>query len=203
MNIHRIGREVRRRVRRVTRSILLGVTAGLMSDDSDEEMGMNYANIAQSTSSERRPRSESWSRAPSPEPLTKRRSLPDLRVISATPQIDVEKIKAPLGEVNVRRARAPEPRRTEGRTSVGRSEDVRTTMFATEGRTSVEPPEDVRSTLAARDFNGNRAAVKMDMDVSGWDIQPRYRLVEPRPRVSITQCRDNISDVVRPRKSSG
>ena len=203
MNIHRIGREVRRRVRRVTRSILLGVTAGLMSDDSDEEMGMDYANIAQSTSSERRPRSETWSRAPSPEPLTKRRSLPDLRVISATPQTDVEKIKAPLGDVNVRRARAPEPRRAEGWTSVGRPGDVRSTMFATEGRRSVEPPDDVRTTKFARDRNGNWADNKMDLAVAGWDIKPRYRLVERRPRVSITQCRDNISNVVTPRKSSG
>ena len=180
MNIHRIGREVRRRVRRVTRSILLGVTAGLMSDDSDEEMGMDYANIAQSTSSERRPRSETWSRAPSPEPLTKRRSLPDLRVISATPQVNVEKIRQPLGDVRVRRARAPEPRRT-----------------------SVGPPENERTTKIARDFNGNWADNKMDLAVAGWDIKPRYRLVEPRPRVSITQCRDNISNVVRQRKSSG
>ena len=76
-------------------------------------------------------------------------------------------------------------------------------MFATEGRTSVEPPGDVRSTMAAQDFNGNRAADKMDIAVSGWDIKPRYRLVEPRPRVSITQCRDNISNVVTQRKSSG
>ena len=203
MNIHRIGREVRRRVRRVTRSILLGVTAGLMSDDSDEEMGMDYANNAQSTSSERRPRSETRSRTPSTEPLTKRRSLPDLRVISATPQTDVEKIKAPLGDVIVRRARAPEPRRTEGWTSVGRPGDVRSTTFVTEGRTTVEPPGDVRSTMAAQDFNGNRAADKMDIAVSGWDIKPRYRLVERRPRVSITQCRDNISNVVTQRKSSG
>ena len=180
MNIPRIGREIRRRVRRVTRRVLLGMTAGLASDDSDDEMGMNYANIAQSTSSERRPRSESWSRAPSPEPLTKRRSLPDLRVISATPQVNVEKIRQPLGEVQTRRARAPEPRRT-----------------------SVEPPEDVRTTESARDFNGNLAGNKMGLVVSGWDIKPRYRLVEPRPRVSITQCRDNISNVVRPRKSSG
>ena len=192
MNIHRIGREVRRRVRRVTRSILLGVTAGLASDDSDEEMGMNYANIAQSTSSERRPRSESWSRAPSPEPLTKRKSLPDLRVISATPQVDVEKIRQSFGEVRVRPAGAPEPRRA-------REPEPR----RAEERRSVEPPNDVRTTKFARDRNGNWVDNKMDLAVAGWDIKPRYRLVERRPRVSITQCCDNISDVVTQRKSSG
>ena len=184
MNIPRIGREIRRRVRRVTRRVLLGVTAGLASDDSDEEMGMNYADVAQTTCSEGRPRSESWSTAPSPERLTRRTSLPDLRVIATTPQVDVEKIRRPLGEGHVRPARTPEPRRTGD-------------------RTSVEPPEDVRTTESARDFNGNWAGNKMDLAVSGWDIKPRYRLVEPRPRVSITQCRDNISNVVRQRKSSG
>ena len=180
MNIPRIGREIRRRVRRVTRRVLLGMTAGLASDDSDDEMGMNYANIAQST--ERRPRSESWSAAPSPKPLEKRKSLPDLRTISATPQVSVEKIREPLGEV--RPARAPEPRRAED-------------------RSSVEPPDNARTTEVARDLNGNWAGNKMDLAVAGWDIKPRYRLVEPRPRVSITQCRDNISNVVRQRKSSG
>ena len=179
MNIPRIGREIRRRVRRVTRRVLLGMTAGLASDDSDDEM-MNYANGAQST--ERRPRSEEGSRAPSPEPLTRRRSLPDLRVTSATPQIDVEKVRQPLG--NVRPARAPEPRRAED-------------------RSSVKPPDNARTTEVARDLNGNWAGNKMDLAVAGWDIKPRYRLVEPRPRVSITQCRDNISNVVRQRKSSG
>ena len=76
-------------------------------------------------------------------------------------------------------------------------------MFATEGRRSVEPPDDVRTTKFARDLNGNWAGNKMDLAVAGWDIKPRYRLVEPRPRVSITQCRDNISNVVTQRKSSG
>ena len=173
MNItQRVGREIKRQIRRVTRQVM-GMTAGWESDDSDEETNKNYANIAQS-----RPRSESWSRAPSPEPLTRRRSLPDLRVISATPQVSMEKIRQPLGEV--RPARAPEPRRT-----------------------SVGPPENERTTKIARDVNGNLAGNKMDLAVSGWDIKPRYRLVEPRPRVSITQCRDNISNVVRQRKSSG
>ena len=180
MNIPRIGREIRRRVRRVTRRVLLGITAGLTSDDSDDEMGMNYANIAQSTV--RRPRSESWSAAPSPKPLTRRASLPDLRVIATSPQVDVDKIRQPL--VDVRPARAPEPRRAED-------------------RRSVEPPDNARTTEVARDLNGNWAGNKMDLAVSGWDIKPRYRLVEPRPRVSITQCRDNISNVVRQRKSSG
>ena len=179
MNItQRVGREIKRQIRRVTRQVM-GMTAGWESDDSDEETNKNYANIAQS-----RPRSESWSRAPSPEPLTKKRSLPDLRVINATPQVDVEKIRQPFGEVRVRPARAPEPRRAE------------------EGR-SVEPPDEVRTTKFARDLNGNWAGNKMDLAVAGWDIKPRYRLVEPRPRVSITQCRDNISNVVRQRKSSG
>ena len=201
MNItQRVGREIKRQIRRVTRQVM-GMTDGWDSDDSNEEAIKNYANVAQSM--ERRPRSEEGSRAPSPEPLTRRRSLPDLRVISATPQTDVEKIKAPLGDVNVRRARAPEPRRAEGWTSVGRPGDVRSTMFATEGRRSVEPPDDVRTTKFARDRNGNWAADKMDIAVSGWDIKPRYRLVERRPRVSITQCRDNISNVVTQRKSSG
>ena len=180
MNIPRIGREIRRRVRRVTRRVLLGITAGLTSDDSDDEMGMNYANIAQSTV--RRPRSESWSAAPSPKPLTRRASLPDLRVIATSPQVDVDKIRQPL--VDVRPARAPEPRRAEE-------------------RRSVEPPDDVRTTKFARDLNDNWAGNKMDLAVAGWDIKPRYRLVEPRPRVSITQCRDNISNVVTQRKSSG
>ena len=201
MNItQRVGREIKRQIRRVTRQVM-GMTDGWDSDDSNEEAIKNYANVAQSM--ERRPRSEEGSRAPSPEPLTRRRSLPDLRVISATPQTDVEKIKAPLGDVNVRRARAPEPRRAEGWTSVGRPGDVRSTMFATEDRRSVEPPDDVRTTKFARDRNGNWADNKMDLAVAGWDIKPRYRLVEPRPRVSITQCRDNISNVVTQRKSSG
>ena len=177
MNItQRVGREIKRQIRRVTRQVM-GMTAGWESDDPDEETNKNCANIAQS-----RPRSESWSRAPSPEPLTRRRSLPDLRMISATPQVSVEKIRQPLGKV--RPARAPEPRRAEE-------------------RRSVEPPDDVRTTKFARDRNGNWADNKMDLAVAGWDIKPRYRLVEPRPRVSITQCRDNISNVVRQRKSSG
>ena len=180
MNItQRVGREIKRQIRRVTRQVM-GMTAGWESDDPDEETIKNYANVAQST--ERRPRSEEGSRAPSPEPLTRRRSLPDLRVISATPQVSVEKIRQPLGKV--RPARAPEPRRAED-------------------RSSVEPPDNARTTEVARDLNGNWAGNKMDLAVAGWDIKPRYRLVEPRPRVSITQCRDNISNVVRQRKSSG
>ena len=201
MNItQRVGREIKRQIRRVTRQVM-GMTDGWDSDDSNDEATKNYADVAQSRV--RRPRSESWSAAPSPEPLTRWASLPDLRVIAASPQTDVEKIKAPLGDVNVRRARAPEPRRTEGRTSVGRPGDVRSTMFATEGRRSVEPPDDVRTTKFARDRNGNWADNKMELAVAGWDIKPRYRLVEPRPRVSITQCCDNISNVVTQRKSSG
>ena len=177
----RVGREIKRQIRRVTRQVM-GMTDGWDSDDSNEEAIKNHANVAQST--ERRPRSEEGSRAPSPEPLTRRKSLPDLRVISATPQVDVEKIRQSFGEVRVRPARAPEPRRARE-------------------PTPVEPPESERTTEAARDFNGNWADNKMDLAVSGWDIKPRYRLVEPRPRVSITQCRDNISNVVRQRKSSG
>ena len=175
----RVGREIKRQIRRVTRQVM-GMTAGWESDDPDEETMKNNANVAQST--ERRPRSEEGSRAPSPELLTRRRSLPDLRVISATPQVSVEKIRQPLG--NVRPARAPEPRRAEE-------------------RRSVEPPDDVRTTKFARDRNGNWADNKMDLAVAGWDIKPRYRLVERRPRVSITQCCDNISNVVTQRKSSG
>ena len=177
MNItQRVGREIKRQIRRVTRQVM-GMTAGWESDDSDEETNKNYANIAQS-----RPRSESCSRAPSPEPLTRRASLPDLRVIATSPQVDVDKIRQPL--VDVRPARAPEPRRAEE-------------------RRSVEPPDEVRTTKFARDLNGNWAGNKMDLAVAGWDIKPRYRLVEPRPRVSITYRRDNISSVVRQRKSSG
>ena len=201
MNItQRVGREIKRQIRRVTRQVM-GMTDGWDSDDSNEEAIKNYANVAQST--KRRPRSEEGSRAPSPELLTRRASLPDLRTIETSPQVDVEKIRQPLGEVRVWRARAPEPRRTEGWTSVGRPGDVRSTMFANEGRRSVEPPDDVRTTKFARDRNGNWANNKMDLAVAGWDIKPRYRLVEPRPRVSITQCRDNISNVVTQRKSSG
>ena len=201
MNItQRVGREIKRQIRRVTRQVM-GMTDGWDSDDSNDEATKNYADVAQSRV--RRPRSESWSAAPSPEPLTRWASLPDLRVIAASPQTDVEKIKAPLGDVNVRRARAPEPRRAEGWTSGGRPRDVRSTMIATEGRRSVEPPDDVRTTKFARDRNGNWADNKMELAVAGWDIKPRYRLVEPRPRVSIAQCRDNISNVVTQRKSSG
>ena len=182
MNItQRVGREIKRQIRRVTRQVM-GMTAGWESDDSDEETMKNNANVAQST--ERRPRSEEGSRAPPPEPLTRRKSLPDLRVISATPQVDVEKIRQSFGEVRVRPAGAPEPRRAEE-------------------RRSVEPPNNVRTTKFARDRNGNWADNKMDLAVAGWDIKPRYRLVEPRPRVSITQCCDNISNVVTQRKSSG
>ena len=180
MNItQRVGREIKRQIRRVTRQVM-GMTDGWDSDDSNEEATKNYADVAQSTV--RRPRSESWSAAPSPEPLTRWASLPDLRVVATSPQVDVNKIRQPLG--NVRPARAPEPRRAEE-------------------RRSVEPPDDVRTTKFARDRNGNWADNKMDLAVAGWDIKPRYRLVEPRPRVSITQCRDNISNVVRQRKSSG
>ena len=167
MNItQRVGREIKRQVRRVTRRVM-GMTDGWESDDSNEEASKNYADGAQS-SSRRRGQSESRSAAPSPGPLSRRASLPSLRVISATPQVNVEKIRQPLGEV--RRARAPEPRRT-----------------------SVEPPEDVRSTMAARDFNGNFAEKKMNLAVKVWDIKPTYRLVEPPPRVSIIQCQNNIS----------
>ena len=181
MNItQRVGREIKRQIRRVTRQVM-GMTDGWDSDDSNEEAIKNYADVAQST---RRPRSEEGSRAPSPELLTRRPSLPDLRVIETSQQVDVNKIRAPLGEVRVWRARAPEPRRGEGWTSVGRPGDVRTTKFA-------------------RDRNGNWANNTLDLAVAGWDIKPRYRLVEPRPRVSITQCRDNISNVVTQRKSSG
>ena len=180
MNItQRVGREIKRQIRRVTRQVM-GMTDGWDSDDSNEEATKNYADVAQSTV--RRPRSESWSAAPSPEPLTRWASLPDLRVVATSPQVDVNKIRQPLG--NVRPARAPEPRRAEE-------------------RSSVEPPDDVRTTKFARDRNGNWADNKMDLAVAGWDIKPRYRLVEPRPRVSITQCRDNISNVVTQRKSSG
>ena len=179
MNItQRVGREIKRQIRRVTRQVM-GMTDGWDSDDSNDEATKNYADVAQST---RRPRSESWSAAPSLKLREKQTSLPDLRVIATSPQVDVNKIRQPLG--NVRPARAPEPRRAEE-------------------RRSVEPPDDVRTTKFARDRNGNWADNKMDLAVAGWDIKPRYRLVEPRPRVSITQCRDNISNVVTPRKSSG
>ena len=200
MNItQRVGREIKRQIRRVTRQVM-GMTDGWDSDDSNDEATKNYADVAQST---RRPRSESWSAAPSPKLREKWTSLPDLRVIATSQQVDVNKIRAPLGDANVQRARAPEPRRGGGWTSVGRPGDVRSTVFANEGRRSVEPPDDVRTTKFARDRNGNWADNKMDLAVAGWDIKPRYRLVEPRPRVSITQCRDNISNVVRHRKSSG
>ena len=190
MNItQRVGREIKRQIRRVTRQVM-GMTAGWESDDSDEETMKNNANVAQST--ERRARSEEGSRAPSPELLTRRKSLPDLRVISATPQVDVEKIRQSFGEVRVRPAGAPEPRRA-------REPEPR----RAEERRSVEPPNDVRTTKFARDRNGNWADNKMELAVAGWDIKPRYRLVEPRPRVSITYCRDNISNVVTQRKSSG
>ena len=180
MNItQRVGREIKRQIRRVT-SQVMGMTDGWDSDDSNEEATKNYADVAQSTV--RRPRSESWSAAPSPEPLTRWASLPDLRVVATSPQVDVNKIRQPLG--NARPARAPEPRRAEE-------------------RSSVEPPDDERTTKFARDRNGNWADNKMDLAVAGWDIKPRYRLVERRPRVSITQCRDNISNVFRQRKSSG
>ena len=180
MNItQRVGREIKRQIRRVTRQVM-GMTDGWDSDDSNEEAIKNCADVAQSTV--RRPRSESWSAAPSPEPLTRWASLPDLRVVATSPQVDVNKIRQPLG--NVRPARAPEPR-------------------PAEERSSVEPPDVVRTTKFARDRNGNWADNKMDLAVAGWDIKPRYRLVEPRPRVSITQCRDNISNVVTQRKSSG
>ena len=185
----RVGREIKRQIRRVTRQVM-GMTAGWESDDPDEEAIKNHANVAQST--ERRPRSEEGSRAPSPEPLTRRKSLPDLRVISATPQVDVEKIRQSFGEVQVRPAGVPEPRRA-------REPEPR----RAEERRSVEPQNNARSTKFARDRNGNWAADKMDIAVSGWDIKPRYRLVERRPRVSITQCCDNISNVVTQRKSSG
>ena len=178
----RVGREIKRQVRRVTRRVM-GMTDGWESDDSNEEASRNYADGAQ-TSSRRRGQSESRSAAPSPGPLSRRASLPSLREISTRPQVDVEKFRRPFGEVQVRPARAPEPRRARE-------------------PTPVEPPESERTTKAARDFNGNWADNKMDLAVSGWDIKPRYRLVEPRPRVSITQCRDNISNVVRQRKSSG
>ena len=153
------------------------------SDDSDDE-GEVYADALDVTSSRRRGQSESRSAAPSPGPLSRRASLPSLREISTRPQVDVEKFRKPFGEVQVRPARAPEPRRARE-------------------PTPVEPPESERTTKAARDFNGNWAGNKMDLAVAGWDIKPRYRLVEPRPRVSITQCCDNISNVVTQRKSSG
>ena len=57
--------------------------------------------------------------------------------------------------------------------------------------------------MTAWDFNGNHAEDKMNLAVSVWDIKPKYRLVEPRPRVSITQCQNNISNVVMQGKSSG
>ena len=186
MNItQRVGREIKRQIRRVTRQVM-GMTDGWDSDDSNEEAIKNHANVAQST--ERRARSEEGSRAPSPEPLTRRKSLPDLRVISATPQVDVEKIRQSFGEVRVRPAGAPEPRRA-------RAPEPH--------RSSVEPPDNVRTTEVARDLNGNWADNKMNLAVAGWDIKPRYRLVERRPRVSITQCCDNIANVVTQRKSSG
>ena len=179
MNItQRVGREIKRQVRRVTRRVM-GMTDGWESDDPDDETNKNYADGAQT-----RPRSESWTRTPSPGPMARQASLPDLREISTRPQVDVEKIREPFGEESVRPARAPEPRRAEE-------------------RRSVEPPDDVRTTKFARDRNGNWVDNKMDLAVAGWDIKPRYRLVERRPRVSITQCCDNISNVVTQRKSSG
>ena len=179
MNItQRVGREIKRQIRRVTRQVM-GMTDGWESDDPDNETNKNYADGAQT-----RPRSESWTRTPSPGPMARQASLPDLREISTRPQVDVEKIREPFGEVSVRPARAPEPRRAEE-------------------RRSVEPPNDVRTTKFARDRNANWVDNKMDLAVAGWDIKPRYRLVEPRPRVSIIQRRNNISNVVRQRKSSG
>ena len=86
----------------------------------------------------------------------------------------MEKIREPLGEVRARPARTPEPRRARE-------------------PTPVEPPESERTTKAARDMNGNWAGDKMILAVSMWDIKPRYRLVEPRPRVSIIHCQNNIS----------
>ena len=57
MNItQRVGREIKRQIRRVTRQVM-GMTDGWDSDDSNEEATKNYADVAQSTV--RRPRSES------------------------------------------------------------------------------------------------------------------------------------------------
>ena len=54
MNItQRVGREIKRQIRRVTRQVM-GMTDGWDSDDSNEEAIKNYANVAQSTCSRRR-----------------------------------------------------------------------------------------------------------------------------------------------------
>ena len=181
MNIpQRVGREIKR-VLRVTRRVL-GVTAGLESDDSDDEMGKNYADGAQTVCSVRRPRSESWSTAPSPGPLTRQTSLPDLREISTRPQVDVEKIREPFGEVRVRPASTPEPRRAREPISVG-------------------PPENLRTTSATRDINSNHTEGKTNLVVRTADIKPTYRLIEPPPRVSVIYCQNNISNVMRRGKS--
>ena len=179
MNItQRVGREIKRQIRRVTRQVM-GMTAGWESDDPDNETNKNYADGAQT-----RPRSESWTRTPSPGPMARQASLPDLREISTRPQVDVEKIREPFGEVFVRPARTPEPRRAREPSSVG-------------------PPGDKRSTTTAWDFNGNRAEDKMHLAIDTWDIKPTYRLVEPPPRVSVIHCQNNISNVVRQGKSLG
>ena len=173
MNItQRVGREIKRQIRRVTRQVM-GMTAGWESDDPDNETNKNYADGAQT-----RPRSESWTRTPSPGPMARQASLPDLREISTRPQVDVEKIREPFGEVRVRPASTPEPRRAREPISVGSTGNKRTTA-------------------AARDVNSNLTEEKMNLAVKLWDIKPTYRLVEPPPRVSVIHCQNNISNVMR------
>ena len=178
----RISRQVRRALR-VARSVL-GLSAGpyLESDDSEDELFVDALDISATTGRRRRaksaPRPVQPAATPSPGPLSRRTSLPDLREVAESPQVSVEKLREQFDDVHVRPSSPPQG--ASSPTSVGSGENERTTAAAIEGQPGPSP----------RDVNGNHTEEKPNLAVRLMDIKPRFRLVEPPPRVSIICCQN-------------
>ena len=154
-----------------TRSFL-GLSAGarLESDDSDDELFAKALDISVTTGRRRRaksaprpvqPAATPSPGPPSPGPLSRRTSLPDLREVAESPQVSVEKLREQFDDVYVRPSSPPQG--ASSPTSVGSGENERTTAAAIDNHTEEKP------NLAVRLL----------------DIKPRFRLVEPPPRLSV------------------
>ena len=166
-----------------TRSFL-GLSAGarLESDDSDDKLFAKTLDISATTGRRRRaksaprpvqPAATPSPGPPSPGPLSRRTSLPDLREVAESPQVSVEKLREQFDDVHVRPSSPPQG--ASSPTSVGSGENERTTAAAIEGQPGPSP----------RDVNDNHTEEKPNLAVRLLDIKPRFRLVEPPPRLSV------------------
>ena len=105
--------------------VMIGIGAGarLENDNSDDENMVAMLEISHSTGLRRRPRSQPRPTAPpSPTPLRRHPSLPDLRELTEAPETDTAALFEPLALPPVRPSTPPSP--------VGLASTPRTTLAA-------------------------------------------------------------------------